>query len=151
MNLNYSSHLHVHPFRPVHQSYPFSFSFFSPDRVFRWRRSAIIARPLGWPQTTTHRKISPILSFFRHFHRGNRTHPTWTLIFPNSFSTFSVATWRPLGKQNDDHPYVSHRISILLPAEMVGPLVTSIISNDVIYLMMTSNYSLPAFPGRRNN
>ena len=86
---------------------------FSPDRVFRRRRSAIIARPLGWPQTTTRRNISTFLSFFRHFHRGNCTHQTWTRIFPNSFPTFSFTTWPPLGKQMAT--LVSHWTSILLP------------------------------------
>ena len=86
---------------------------FASDRVFRRRRSAIIARPLGRPQTATRRRISPFLSFFRHFHRGNRTYPTWTQIFSNSFPTFVDTTWPPLGNQMATH--VSHRTSILLP------------------------------------
>ena len=40
-----------------------SSSSFSPDRVFRRSLSAIIARPLGRPQTTIRRRISPFLSF----------------------------------------------------------------------------------------
>ena len=83
---------------------------FAPDRVFRRRRSAIIARPLGRPQTATRRRISPFLSFFRHFHRGNRTHPTWTRIFSNSFPTFADTAWPPLGKQMATH--VSRRTSL---------------------------------------
>ena len=55
MNLNYSSASSCSSFSPcsssslkspVYQSYPSSSSF-SPDLVFRRRRSAIIARPLG--------------------------------------------------------------------------------------------------------
>ena len=53
-----------------------SSSSFASDRVFRRRRSVIIARPRGRPQTATRRRFSPFLSFFRHFHRSNRTHPT---------------------------------------------------------------------------
>ena len=90
-----------------------SSSYFSPDRVFRRRCSAIIARPLGRPQTANGRRISSFLSFFRHFHRGNRTHPPRTQIFSNSFPIFSDTTWPPLGKQMTTH--VSHRTSILLP------------------------------------
>ena len=91
-----------------------SSSPYSPDRVFRRRRSAIIARPLDRPQTATRRSISPFLSFFRNFHRDNSTHPPWTQVFSNSFQTSSVIiTWPPPGKQMATHD--SHRTFILLP------------------------------------
>ena len=90
-----------------------SSSYFSPDRVFCRRHSAIIAQALGRPQTAIRRKISPFLSCFHHFHRGNLTHPPRTRIFSNSFPIFSDSTWPPLGKQMATH--VAHRTSILLP------------------------------------
>ena len=88
-------------------------STFLFDHVFRRRRSAIIARPLGQPKTATRRSISPFQSFFRHFHRDSFTQSHWTQILSNSFPTFSGITWSPLGKQMTTH--VSHSTSILLP------------------------------------
>ena len=82
-------------------------------QVFRRCRYPIIARPLARPYTATRRSTSPLLLFFRHFHRDSFTHSRWTQIFPNSFPTFSGITWPPLDKQMATH--VFHWTSILLP------------------------------------
>ena len=114
MNLNYSSAFFMFILLALFAILArLSSSSFSPDRVFRRRRSAIIARPLGRPKSTTRRRISPFLSFFRHFHRCNLTHPPWTQIFSHSFQTFFDTTWPPLDKQMATHD--SKRTSILLP------------------------------------
>ena len=45
---------------------------------------------VGRLPTATRHRISPFLSFFRHFHCKNLTHPPRTQIFQNSFQTFLI-------------------------------------------------------------
>ena len=91
MNLNYSSAFSFLSFSPCASFLPNYHLHISHQIVFfRRRRSAIITRPLGRPQTAIRRRISPFLSFFRNFHRGNRTNPPRTQIFSNSFPFFLI-------------------------------------------------------------